>query len=140
MNNTAEKLTVSFPSVSEFESLTLDPEAFCHEAHVYVAWQLLQESEAPLAAERFTSALRRLVHKHGIDGKYHETISWFYVLLIAERQANQQHADWDAFAQANPDLTGSSLALLETYYSTERLWSRLARRQFLLPDRAIGTG
>jgi hypothetical protein len=125
-----------FPSVDEFESGTLDPEAFDHEAHVYIAWRLLQENTFSVASHRFTSALRKLTRKLGIEGKYHETISWFYMVLIAERRSQQKRTDWNSFAEANPDLVSDAMKLLARYYSSERLWSSLAKRQFLLPDRS----
>ena len=43
---------------------------------------------------------------------------------------------WDAFVRLNPDLIAGSAALLDRHYTPERLWSREARRRFLLPDRA----
>lgn len=121
--------------LEEFESATLDPEAFDHRAHVFVAWSLLEQAELPEATQRFTDALKRLTRRHGIEGKYHETISCFYMALIAERKAFQDQMDWNSFCSANPDLLINSGELLSRYYSTERLQSSLARRQFLLPDR-----
>ena len=120
--------------LEEFESATLDPEAFDHPAHVFVAWRLLEQGDLPEATQRFTSALKRLTRRHGIEGKYHETISCFYMALIAERRALQGRQDWPSFSDANPDLLMRAGKLLESYYSTERLQSPLARRQFLLPD------
>jgi hypothetical protein len=130
----------TFPSVDEFETGTLDPEAFDHEAHVYIAWKLLQEDTLSAACHRFTVALRRLTLSLGIEGKYHETISWFYMALIAERRARQTQTDWSSFAAANPDLISNARELLERHYSAERLWSSLAKQQFLLPDRVHKDG
>jgi hypothetical protein len=76
----------------------------------------------------------------GIEGKYHETISWFYMALIAERRARQTQTDWSSFAAANPDLISNARELLERHYSAERLWSSLAKQQFLLPDRVHKDG
>jgi hypothetical protein len=125
----------AFPGLDEFEAGTLDPEAFDHEAHVYIAWKLLQENTLSVATHRFTTALQKLTRKLGIEGKYHETISWFYMVLIAERRSQQGRPDWSSFARANPDLLSDAKKLLEHYYSSERLWSSLAKQQFLLPDR-----
>ena len=133
-----EKAVPELKSVDleEFESARLDPETFDHRAHVFVAWSLLEQAELPEATQRFTTALKRLTRRHGIEGKYHETISCFYMALIAERKAHQAREDWSSFSRANPDLLMKAGELLNSYYSTERLHSPLARRQFLLPDRA----
>jgi hypothetical protein len=136
----AEYARRTFPSVEEFEAGTLDPEAFDHEAHVFIAWKLLQEETLSAACHRFTAALRRLTLSLGIEGKYHETISWFYMALIAERRARQTQTDWGSFAAANPDLISNAKELLERHYSAERLWSSLAKQQFLLPDRVQKDG
>jgi hypothetical protein len=56
------------------------------------------------------------------------------MLLIAERRQHSDAGDWASFASENADLLGSSSELLQRHYSSERLWSRLARQQFLLPD------
>ncbi|NNK38733.1 MAG: hypothetical protein HKP03_09650, partial [Xanthomonadales bacterium] len=49
--------------VEAFEAGTLDPTAFDHEAHVHVAWSLLEQDELPAATVRYSSALRRLTRK-----------------------------------------------------------------------------
>ena len=126
----------SFPGLREFESGTLDPEAFDHEAHVYIAWRLLGEDSFAAATQRFTHALKRLTRALGIEGKYHETITWFFMALIAERQAGHPEAGWGAFYRDNRDLVSEPGRLLARYYSPGRLGSDLAKRQFLLPDRA----
>jgi hypothetical protein len=126
-----------FPAIDDFEAGRLDPESFDHEAHVYIAWQLLEQDDLPVAAVRFTTALKRLTRKLGIEGKYHETISWFYMILIAERRALQARHDWKSFAGVNPDLLSEPIQLLEQHYSSDRLWSALARQQFLLPDLCV---
>ena len=130
----AEGLSRTYPGVAEFEAGTLDPEAFDPEAHVYIAWKLLEADSFAAATYRFTAALKRLTRALGMEDKYHETISWFYMSLIAERRAQQGRGDWGSFAQANPDLISNAGELLGRYYSSERLYSGLAKRQFLLPD------
>ena len=44
-----------FPSVTDFESANFDPDAFGHEAHVYIAWSLLQQDTFSVATHRFTT-------------------------------------------------------------------------------------
>jgi hypothetical protein len=123
-----------FPTVEAFESGALNPEVFDHPAHVYIAWKLLEENSLSRATTRFLAALKRLTAHLGIESKYHETISCFYMTLIAERRVGQPGQNWVEFADSNPDLLGPATKLLDRYYSRNRLWSDLARRQFLLPD------
>jgi hypothetical protein len=125
-----------FPDLDTFEGLDFDPEAFDHRAHVYVGWLLVKAYPLAEAIKRFADALQRLTKSLNIEGKYHETITWFFMILIAERQAATQAASWEEFIAANEDLVDNSKALLESHYSPERLWSDEARNQFLLPDAA----
>jgi hypothetical protein len=124
--------------IEAFEAGTLDPAAFDHEAHVRIAWSLLGQDELPAATVRFASALRRLTLKWGVEDKYHETITVFFMALIAERRAARPGVSWPSFRAANPDLVETPGELLAACYSDRRLQSTLARRQFLLPDRAPG--
>jgi len=123
-----------FPTVAEFERGEVDAVAFDHEAHVYVAWEMINQYPLTEAIQRFTDALRRLTKALGQEAKYHETISWFYMIRTAERRAALGATDWDTFAAANAELLMNSKLMLDRHYSAERLWSPLARRQFLLPD------
>ena len=139
MNATATgRRTTSPPDIgiADFETAALDPARFTHEAHVYVAWRYLREMDLPTAVARFSAALKRLTRKFGVDSKYHETITWFFMILVAERLERTEAPDWQGFIAENPDLIEDSKTLLARHYSRQRLASPLARRQFLLPDRA----
>ena len=136
--NTASgiKAESSYPTLENFESGNVNAEQFDHSAHVYIAWKMLQESSPLETINRYSAALQRITKALNVPGKYHETITWFFVLVISDRISPAVPASWDQFAAANPDLVGNSLELLSNYYSDERLWSGDARQRFLLPDRA----
>ena len=123
-------------SVEAFERGEIDPDGFDHEVHVYVAWLYLERFPLPLALEKFDSALQRLTVKLGIPGKYHATITWFFLLLIAERRNADPGADWNRFRRRNADLVEDG-GLLQGYYRRQTLASDRARRAFVLPDRAL---
>lgn len=125
------------PDAAAFESGVIDPERFDHAAHVHVAWCYLQQYPLAEAIARFTSALRALTIRLGAEGKYHETVSWFFMILIAERMAADPAGDWETFRQANGDLFDDAGALLERHYSAECLASEGARQRFVLPDLAL---
>jgi len=121
--------------VDAFERGEIDAEAFDHEAHVYLAWRYLAQFPLPTALEKFDAALRRLTVQLGVPDKYHATITWFFLLLIAERRNAEPElqGDWCAFRQCNPDLF--ERGLLRRYYRQATLASEGARRSFVLPDR-----
>lgn len=118
-----------------FVDTTLPADAFHHQQHVQVAWMFVRRYGMPQALAEFTAALKRFAAAKGAHGLYHQTITWAFLLLIAERQARQPADGWEAFAAANPDLLSWKPSILERYYSREVLTSELARQTFLFPDR-----
>jgi len=121
-------------SVAALEAGTIDVDNFDHEAHVYVAWLFLDEFPVTEAIDRFSSALQRLTAKLGVPGKYHETITWFFMLLIAERREASASKDWISFRRDNTDLFSADQNIINHYYSSDLLASDRARRTFVMPD------
>ncbi len=117
-----------------FEDCSLDPKLFDHRNHLRLGWLYLQELPTALAIEKFTSGLRCFTRHVGATAKYSETISWFYMLAIAERQSKQPCDNFDNFLESNPDLLAPGAPLLKQAYKAETLGSDLARAVFLLPD------
>jgi hypothetical protein len=117
-----------------FEAGEVRPEEFDHEAHVRVVWCYLQQFPVAVTIARFTSALRALTARFGVPQKYHETISWFFIIVIADRVARSASRNWEGFRQENRDLVEKSSALLKQHYSSDRLNSTDARQRFVLPD------
>lgn len=121
--------------VAAVESCALARSDFRHADHVRLAWIYLRDCPLIEAIERFTTALRRFAAHHGATGKYHETITWAYLLLIHERmQRDGAPRDWEAFRAANADLFDWKPSILNRYYAPATLGSDLARRVFILPD------
>lgn len=122
------------PGLQSFEAGTFDATTFNHRAHVYVAWCYLQQHDLPESIRRFTAALRRFTKSVGQPHKYHETISWFFMILVAERRLGPAADDWLEFEKQNQDLLQGAGQLLRRYYSQAILDSERAKRQFVLPD------
>lgn len=119
---------------TEFKAATVDPEEFDHESHVLVAWRFLQEDDLLSAISKYSDALKTLTHKLGVPGKYHETITWFYMIAVSERLTDTSHTDWPDFKRHNKDLFARNPSLIQRYYSDAHLMSDHARRSFVLPD------
>jgi hypothetical protein len=122
------------PDLRAFEAGEIDPATFSHEAHVHVAWSYLQAYPLAEAIAKFTAALRSLTDRLGAAMKYHETISWFFMIAIADRGA--AGCRWETFRTRNCDLIENGGGLLRQHYSETCLSSEKAKRQFVLPDRA----
>jgi len=124
--------------VAAVEGCTLAGADFHHADHVRLAWIYLNELPLIEGLERFSTALRRFAAHHGAAGKYHETITWAYLLLIHERMQREGGRDWEAFRAANADLFAWKPSILERYYTPRTLASQAARSCFVLPDRLAG--
>jgi hypothetical protein len=122
-------------TIEKFEASDIDPETFDHEAHVYVGWLYVRELPLTEAIARFDAGLKRLVTKVGAEGKYHTTLTWFFLLLIGERAETDE--PWHVFRHRNPDLITDSKVILSRYYNPSVLFSDRARERFVLPDRLL---
>ncbi len=117
-----------------FLDTSLPADQFHHEQHVRVAWLFVCRHGMPAALGEFSEAIKRFAVAKGAHGLYHETITWAFLLIIAERQAREPQANWPAFASAHHDLLTWQPSILDRYYSKALLSSDLAKRTFLMPD------
>ena len=120
--------------LDRFVDTTLPADQFHHQQHVQVAWLFVRAHGMPAALAEFSAAIKRFAEAKGATGLYHETITWAFVLLIADRQARHPVETWPEFEAANPELLTWQPSILNRYYSKELLASDLARRTFLMPD------
>jgi hypothetical protein len=107
--------------LERFIDTTLPADQFHHRQHVQVAWMFVNNHGMPAALSEFTAAIKRFADAKGATGLYHETITWAFLLLIAERQARTRAGTWPQFEAANPDLLVWKPSILERYYSKELL-------------------
>jgi hypothetical protein len=117
-----------------FVDTSLPADQFHHQQHVQVAWMFVRKFGMPEALREFSTAIKRFADAKGATGLYHETITWAFLLLIAERDGRAPADTFEAFAAANADLLSWKPSILERYYSSEVLKSDLARKTFLMPD------
>jgi hypothetical protein len=121
-----------------FEACTLPPGELHHADHIRLAFLYLRDYPPPEALARFVASLQRFAASLGKPGLYHETITWAYLLLIRERMARGEAADFAEFRRMNEDLFRWKPSVLEEYYTPATLGSELARRVFVMPDRVVG--
>lgn len=121
--------------IRHFEACTLQPSQFPHREHVRLGWLYLQRLPLTEAVAVFSAGLRAFATSVGKPDRYHETITWAYLLIIQDRMARgPSKPSWEAFAAANADLIASGRQVLERYYRPETLDSPLARASFVWPD------
>ncbi len=124
--------------LARFEDCSLDPAQMDHQLHLRLTWILLRRYSLIEALDRSTSGLRRFTRTHGAKGKYHETITWAWVLAVHERlSVDGDDASWEVFIHRHPELLRRQPGLLADYYRPETLDSEFARQSYVLPDRHL---
>ena len=123
--------------LARFEQLEIAPAEFRHREHVRLAFAMLQGADFGEAAVRFRKALKRFAAAVGAHGKYHETLTWAYLALVAQCMDERPYASSLELLEARPDLLDQKNGLLARYYDVGAIIaSPLARRVFVLPERA----
>ena len=108
-------------------------ENFHHTSHLHVAWVYLTESSSvEEAAAKMRDTLRRFASSEGQSEKYHETITLFWVQLLASAHVANSDKSFEEIVDANPCLLEKNLPV--AYYSEERLFSNSARTSWMQPD------
>ena len=126
--------------VAAFLACTLPKEKWTHHAHLRVGlWHLLRHD-----AEEALALLRVRIQRYNLSrggtntdrSGYHETMTRFYVWVIGQflRSADRSRGI-EQLAEELIRRYGEKRLPLQ-YYSRERLFSVLARRQWLEPDLA----
>ena len=105
---------------------------FDHRQHVKFAWTVLGEMPADEAAQLVGSEIRGFAELHA-PGKYHETLTQFWVHLVAHTRAKgDAGADFEEHLARFPILMNASAQ--RHHYSPTVLGSPRAREQYVEPD------
>ena len=123
--------------IERFERGLEPGEEFHHGDHVRLAFAYLCWYPVLEALEKFAGALKRFAAARGKPQLYNETITCAYFFLIRERMAGFEGVGWEEFSCRNSDLLTWKDGILSRYYSEGTLTSDLARRVFVLPDKAL---
>jgi hypothetical protein len=120
--------------VTRFEALALNPAELSHREHVRLAFTVLaQERDLAAAAVRFRRMLRRFTDAHS-SVKYHETITWAYLAIVAERMYGRGYASSHELLAEHADLLDHERGALARHYDVPDITaSPVAKATFVLP-------
>lgn len=108
-------------------------ESFHHLSHLHVAWVYLSESsDVDEAAAKMRETLQKFTASVDKPEKYHETITLFWIRLLAGIRAARSRETLREIVHAHPRLLEKDFPL--TYYSSSRLFSDQARTSWVEPD------
>jgi hypothetical protein len=106
---------------------------FHHASHLHVAWVYLAEcGSVEQAMAKMSTTLRQFAAAAGKEEKYHETITIFWMRLLAGLRDSAEHSSLEQVVAEKPWLLEKNV-LLE-YYSRETLFSDRARSSWVDPD------
>lgn len=120
--------------VRGFESCSTGKSEFTHISHLAVTVWYLRRLSLEQATEQMRASLFRFIDHYGIEGKYHETLTVFWMRVVQKRLDGLDPTlslleTTNAVIQALGDAR-----LVFEYYSEDLLWSAEARRTWVQPD------
>jgi len=121
--------------LEDFLADRLDPRTFDHASHVRAAWLLLENKPFDEALHDYGEAIKKLASRGGSPGKFHQTITATMMSLIATHRADRPDQSWDEFCRTSEPLFSDAREVLQRYYSSEVLFSALARKVWVDHDR-----
>ena len=118
-----------------FMTCTLPNERFRHRDHLRLAWLLTRRLGPEEAVTAVTAGIRRFAAAHGHAAKYHETMTRFWLRLVAHLCAQRPELDdFERFLASFPHLTDKDLPLRHWRHAT--MFSPEARTGWIEPDLA----
>jgi hypothetical protein len=119
--------------VAAFLSGRLPPTAFHHRDHLRLAWCLIRRSGLQAATVTISDGIRRFADHHGQSGKYHETLTQFWVRIVSHLiDTRPDVTAFPRFLEAYPHLLDTSLPY--RHWTRETMQSQAARAQWVEPD------
>ena len=119
--------------VADFQNCTLPPALFSHEAHLRLAWLMIEKhgDEADTIVSRM---ITNYVNHLGAVDKYHHTLTVAAVKIVAHFKAKSDTTNFQDFILQNPRLKTHFKELIHSHYSSAILKSAQSKTTYLRPD------
>jgi hypothetical protein len=112
---------------------TIGNHEFRHRDHLRLAWLQVRRLGPDEASGAVSASIRRFAAAHGATGKYHDTMTRFWVLVVAHLSASRPDIhDFDGFLAAFPMLLDKNLPF--RHWQRETMLSPEAREDWVEPD------
>jgi hypothetical protein len=118
--------------LAAFEAGKIANQDFHHRDHLRLAWIQIHRLGLDRAADTVAGAIRQFAGRHGHAARYHETMTRFWVRVVAMGISRHPMLSFDDLLAAEPHLLDKTLPL--RHWSRERMGSDEARRQWTEPD------
>jgi len=118
--------------LAAFEAGKIANQDFHHRDHLRLAWIQIRRLGPDRAADTVAGAIRQFAAHHGHAGRYHETMTRFWVRVVGMGITSHPTVSFDDLLAAEPHLLDKNLPF--RHWSRERMGSDEARRQWIEPD------
>ncbi|MCP4978078.1 MAG: hypothetical protein GY931_18165 [Maribacter sp.] len=118
----------------QFETVTLDPSLFNHEAHLRLAFIHIQNYGDEKAIENICHQLVAYVNHLGAAGKYNTTLTVAAVKAVSHFMLKSTSTSFKGFITEFPQLKYEFKRLMQCHYSFDIFNSQKAKNKFLEPD------
>jgi hypothetical protein len=105
---------------------------FGHREHLHMAWSYLRRDGLPVAVDNAAVFIRHVAESHGETAKYHDTLTRFWVHVVAVADDRYGATHFDDLLAAAPHLTDKQLPY--RHWSRPVLESQAARTGWVEPD------
>jgi hypothetical protein len=118
----------------QFSNKTLSPEIFTHEAHLRLAWIMIQNHGLKLGAEIICEQILAFVKPLGAEEKFNKTLTVASMNMVNHFMEKAQTDTFLDFIQAFPPLKYGFKQLLDQHYSFDILKDERTRKEYIEPD------
>jgi len=116
-----------------FFSAELSNSDFHHRDHLRLTWLMVRRHGLPEAETAIARGIQHFAGVHGHAARYHDTMTRFWVRLVAHAIANRpQVEDFEAFLAAYPMLLDPTLPF--RHWRREAMFTPEARAEWREPD------
>ena len=118
----------------QFQSLSLDPELFSHEAHLRLAWIHLKKYGESKAISNIKNQLLAFVDHVGARAKYNDTLTVAAVKMVHHFMKRSSSSNFQEFIFEFPKMKTNFKDLIMSHYKTNIFSSEKARKEYIKPD------
>jgi hypothetical protein len=118
--------------LAAFEAGQIANEGFHHRDHLRLAWIQVRRLGLERASEAVAGAIREFAARHGRADRYHDTMTRFWLRVVAIGINRHGSLRFDDLLAAEPHLLDKNLPF--RHWSRELMASDEARRQWVEPD------
>lgn len=118
----------------QFNTCTLDPAVFSHEAHLRLAWIHITKYGTDQAIENICTQLLDFVDAVGARDKYNKTLTIAAIKAVYHFINRSNAGNFNDFIEQNPRLKYNFRELIAAHYGIDIFHSETAKREYVEPD------